>query len=191
MTGRRLAGSLRPGGALCAGLRGRLSCRRLPGVSPESHQLSCMRSTRLPHPDPRCACWCFASAWPPAGPWFQSWQATAPQSANFLSVLLGDSRRMFANHFFVKADAYFHSGFYPTVLTTTRPSKPRTWPRTPARLTGKNKGDETGFLGKPRDWIDAFSRHFFPTAHTHLDEGGRASGDLGGSARGAAKSCRG
>jgi len=36
-------------------------------------------------------------------------------SGNVLKVLLGDGRRLFANHFFVKADAYFHSGFYPTV----------------------------------------------------------------------------
>ena len=27
-------------------------------------------------------------------------------------------------------------------------------------------------MGPPRDWIDAFGRHFFPDRHTHLDEGG-------------------
>ena len=48
--------------------------------------------------------------------WFQSWQGNRAQSADLLNVLLGDSRRMFANHFFVKADAYFHSGFYPSVF---------------------------------------------------------------------------
>jgi len=47
---------------------------------------------------------------------------------------------------------------------------------------GRNQGDEKGFLGKPRDWIDAFSRQFFPARHTHLDEGG-ASGDLGNSSQ--------
>src|SRR5947209_1661287 len=44
--------------------------------------------------------------------------AREPQSAaesDPFASLLGDGRRIFANHFFVKADAYFHSGFYPTI----------------------------------------------------------------------------
>jgi hypothetical protein len=36
----------------------------------------------------------------------------------------------------------------------------------------KNSGEEESFMGPPRDWIDAFGRHFFPDRHTHLDEGG-------------------
>ncbi len=35
-------------------------------------------------------------------------------------------------------------------------------------------------MGTPRDWLDAFGRHFIPNRHTHLDEGG-AAGDLSGS----------
>jgi tetratricopeptide (TPR) repeat protein len=27
-------------------------------------------------------------------------------------------------------------------------------------------------MGSPRDWLDAFGRHFIPNRHTHLDEGG-------------------
>src|SRR6186997_2928062 len=33
-----------------------------------------------------------------------------------LQVLLGDGRKMFANHFFIKADVYFHSGYYPSIF---------------------------------------------------------------------------
>jgi hypothetical protein len=47
-------------------------------------------------------------------------------------------------------------------------------------VNSKNHGDEHGFLGPTRDWIDAFGRHFFPDRHTHLDEGGPAD-DLSGS----------
>ena len=36
----------------------------------------------------------------------------------------------------------------------------------------KNTGDETTFLGPPRNWIDRFGRQFFPSVHTHLTEGG-------------------
>lgn len=40
----------------------------------------------------------------------------ADREGGFLSMLLGDGRRLFANHFFAKADAYFHRGRYPTIF---------------------------------------------------------------------------
>src|SRR5687767_5009157 len=49
-------------------------------------------------------------------PWFQSWAGSRTDSANLLSVALGDSRRLFAKHFYSKADAYFHSGYYPSIF---------------------------------------------------------------------------
>ncbi len=91
---------------------------------------------------------------------------------------------MFANHFFVKADAYFHSGYYPTVFDNRQAFQTPHMAEDAGAVAGHNQGDESGFLGKPRDWIDAFSRQFFPSVHTHLDEGGAQgrkgpSGDLG------------
>jgi len=114
--------------------------------------------------------------------WFQTWQGNRTQSADVLSVLMGDSRRMFANHFFVKADAYFHSGFYPTVFDNREAFRTPHMAEDSGTVGGQNEGDEKGFLGKPRDWIDALSRQFFPARHTHLDQGG-ASGDLGDSSQ--------
>jgi len=114
--------------------------------------------------------------------WFQTWQGNRAQSADVLSVLMGDSRRIFANHFFVKADAYFHSGYYPTVFDNREAFQTPHMAEDSGTVGGQNHGDETGFLGQPRDWIDAFSRQFFPARHTHLDEGG-ASGDLGDSSQ--------
>jgi tetratricopeptide (TPR) repeat protein len=114
--------------------------------------------------------------------WFQGWQGNRAESADLLNVLMGDSRRMFANHFFVKADAYFHSGFYPTVFDNREAFQTPHMAEDSGTVGGRNRGDETGFLGKPRDWIDAFSRQLFPSRHTHLDEGG-ASGDLGNSSQ--------
>lgn len=105
-------------------------------------------------------------------PWFQSWQGNRAQSADLLAVLLGDARRAFANHFFIKADAYFHSGYYPSIFDN------RTAFQTPHMAADadakedKNTGDEDDFLGPPRDWIDAFGRRFKPATHTHLDQGG-------------------
>lgn len=112
--------------------------------------------------------------------WFQNWQGNRTQSGDALSVVLGDGRRLFANHFFVKADAYFHSGFYPSIFDNREAFKTPHMAEDSGTVAGKNQGDELGFLGTPLDWIDAFSRNFFPSTHTHLDQGG-TSGDLGDS----------
>jgi tetratricopeptide (TPR) repeat protein len=106
------------------------------------------------------------------------------QSTDLTAVLLGDSRRIFANHFFVKADAYFHSGFYPTIYDNQESFKTAHMAEDAGALKGKNQGDETAFMGKPHDFIEAFERNFMPSRHTHLDEGGamgtnQTAGDLG------------
>ena len=104
--------------------------------------------------------------------WFQGWQGNRLKSADILSVLLGDGRRMFAQHFFVKADAYFHSGYYPTVFDNREAFQTPHMAADAGAVGEHNQGDETGFLGRPRDWIDRLSRQLFPAVHTHLDEGG-------------------
>jgi tetratricopeptide (TPR) repeat protein len=105
-------------------------------------------------------------------PWFQTWAGNRAKSANVLSVALGDGRKLFASHFFAKADAYFHSGFYPTIFDNREAFQTPHVAADAGAASSHNQGDESGFLGKPRDWIDAFSRQFFPSTHTHLDEGG-------------------
>ncbi len=112
-------------------------------------------------------------------PWFQTWAGNRAKSANVLSVALGDGRKLFASHFFAKADAYFHSGFYPTIFDNREAFQTPHMAEDAGAVSSHNQGDESGFLGKPRDWIDAFSRQFFPSTHTHLDEGG-AVGRAGG-----------
>jgi hypothetical protein len=89
-----------------------------------------------------------------------------------MAVLLGDSRVMFANSFFVKADAYFHSGYYPTIYDNNAPFKTPHIGEDSETMESKNSGDEANFLGQPHDWIERFNRNFFPSVHTHLDEGG-------------------
>jgi hypothetical protein len=89
-----------------------------------------------------------------------------------LAVLLGDTRQLFANSFFVKADAYFHSGYYPTIYDDNAPFKTPHIGEDSGTMESKNSGDENGFLGQPHDWIERLNRNFFPSEHTHLDEGG-------------------
>lgn len=103
----------------------------------------------------------------------QAWSGRA-KSGNVLKVLLGDGRRMFANHFFEQADISFHSGYYPSIFDRREPSGKS------AMASGKDEHDEhdeeahekaMAFLGQPRDWIEAFGRHFRVTEHTHLARG--------------------
>jgi tetratricopeptide (TPR) repeat protein len=89
-----------------------------------------------------------------------------------MAALLGDSRQMFANSFFVKADAYFHSGYYPTIYDNNAPFQTPHIGEDSQTMESKNSGDEASFLGQPHDWIERFNRNFFPSVHTHLDEGG-------------------
>jgi tetratricopeptide (TPR) repeat protein len=89
-----------------------------------------------------------------------------------MAVALGDARRMFANHFFIKADAYFHSGYYPTIYDNVQSFQTPHIAEDSGAMQGRNTGDENTFLGKPRNWIDRFGREFFPSVHTHLNEGG-------------------
>jgi tetratricopeptide (TPR) repeat protein len=105
-------------------------------------------------------------------PRFQSLEDSRRQSDNFFSLLLGDSSRMFANSFFVKADEYYHSGYYPTIFDNNEAFKTPHMAEDTGGVASKNHGDEASFMGAPRDWIDSFGRHFIPNRHTHLDEGG-------------------
>ena len=106
---------------------------------------------------------------PRAGAW-----SDRAKSGNVLKLLLGDGRRMFANHFFTQADVSFHSGYYPSIFDQ------REKPKTSAMAAGHDDHDEHGesahekemaFLGEPRDWVERFGRHFRVTEHTHLASG--------------------
>lgn len=110
--------------------------------------------------------------------WFQNWPGSRTQKTDALAVILGESRRLFANSFFVKADAYFHSGYYPTIFDNNEAFKTPHMAEDSGTVAGHNQGDENAFMGRPLDWIDSFGREFVPSRHTHLDRGG-PTGDLG------------
>ena len=48
-------------------------------------------------------------------PQFTDWRGSRADG-DMLKVLLGESSKLFANEFFVKADSYYHSGFYPGIF---------------------------------------------------------------------------
>lgn len=114
-------------------------------------------------------------------PWFHAWQGNRAQTGDSLDVLLGSSRCMFAGYFYRKADVYYHSGYYPSIFDNRQAFETPHMAEDTGAVNSNNKGEEEGFLGPPRDWIDVFSRHFLPDRHTHLDQGG-PTGDLSTSA---------
>lgn len=104
--------------------------------------------------------------------WFQSWPGDRLASANLIAVAMGDAGRLFANNFFVKADEYFHSGFYPSIYDSQQSFRTPHIAEDSGAMKGRNTGDETRFMAPPRNWIEAFGREFYPSVHTHLSEGG-------------------
>jgi len=98
------------------------------------------------------------------------WNKSRAQSGNLLNIAMGDARRLFANHFFTKADVYFHSGYYPSIFDQGRKSENHI-----AEQAGAGGGadhDEHDYLKPPRDWVEAFGRNFFNTKHTELTGAG-------------------
>ena len=100
---------------------------------------------------------------PQAAGWSQRGQDSV------LKVLLGDGRRLLANHLFTKADIYFHSGYYPTIFDSTEPPKENHMAG--HEHHGGDHDEDEDFMGKPRNWVDAFGRNFKITKHTHLEHG--------------------
>ena len=110
-------------------------------------------------------------------PRFEALRARADDGTGLVAELMGDSRRLFANQFFVEADVYFHSGYYPTIFdkpeeeadldvnSKEEAESPGAAPASGRRL---EKDEGGGFLGQPRDWVERFGRNFMPTEHTHL-----------------------
>lgn len=104
--------------------------------------------------------------------WFMSWPGNRASSLNPLDVFIGEGQKIFATHFYRKADVYFHSGMYPTIFDNTEAFKTEHMAEDAGATASRNSGDEEKFLGRPLDVIDGFSRSFFPSVHTHLDQGG-------------------
>ena len=115
-------------------------------------------------------------------PQFQAIEYARHRSDNFFNLLLGDSSRIFANQAYVEADVYYHSGYYPTIFDNNQAFETPHMAEDTGAVASHNSGEETGFMGPPRDWLDAFGRHFIPNRHTHLDQGGPTD-DLSGNAK--------
>ncbi|MBM3847960.1 MAG: tetratricopeptide repeat protein [Verrucomicrobia bacterium] len=97
-------------------------------------------------------------------------QGMRPDADDPLARVLGEGRKLFANHVFLKADVYFHNGYYPTIFDNRSAHQTPHLAEDAGLREGKNEGDEESFLGPPANWIDAHGRRHFPSRHTHLGE---------------------
>ncbi len=91
------------------------------------------------------------------------------KSNNVFGLLFGDGRRMFANEFFTMADVYFHSGYYPSIFDQREEGTKEIVAESQGHTDSPDDERKEDFLGKPKDWIDRFGRHFRITSHTHLE----------------------
>jgi tetratricopeptide (TPR) repeat protein len=91
------------------------------------------------------------------------------KSNNVFGILFGDGRRMFANEFFTMADVYFHSGYYPSIFDQREEGPKEIVAESHGHTDSPDDELKEDFLGKPKDWIDRFGRHFRITQHTHLE----------------------
>jgi len=112
------------------------------------------------------ACFTLATGIEPrAGSW-----SNQAKSNNVFSLLFGDGRRMFANQFFTMADVYFHSGYYPSIFDARKEGTKEIIAESHGHTDSEEDERKEDFLGKPKDWIDRFGRHFRITEHTHLEQ---------------------
>jgi tetratricopeptide (TPR) repeat protein len=98
----------------------------------------------------------------------EGWSART-KSDNIFGMMFGDGRKLFANHFFTMADVYFHSGYYPSVFDKHAEEQKEIISSSHGKKETEEDEKNEDFLGKPKDWIDAFGRHFRITQHTHLE----------------------
>ncbi len=120
------------------------------------------------------------------------------EASGLVAAVMGESRRLLANHLFVQADVYFHDGYYPSVFDQVDLNEGEHMLAAAAgvdhdhehaaeddheheHVEGAGEGTHEhgpecqheqvagGFLGLPLDWIDRFGRHFYPSTHVHAE----------------------
>lgn len=110
------------------------------------------------------------------------------QAKSVIDLLVGDGKRLFANHFIVKADIYFHNGYYPSIFRQAKADSHLTesaeeheehddhdseGEHHQESLTNNPSGSdhdhhEKAASDEPQDFIERFGRHFFVSTHSHM-----------------------
>lgn len=121
-------------------------------------------------------CFTLATVFVPRAKWWNEvpraadWNKGQSAANNVFKLLLGEGRRLFANEMFDMADAYFHSGYYPSIFDQSVTEHDVADPAKGKTEDENSTSDD--FLGPPPDWLAALDRQFVPNRHTHLSSGG-------------------
>jgi len=121
-------------------------------------------------------CFTLATVLVPRAQWWNEvpraadWNKGPSAANNVFKLLLGEGRRLFANEMFDMADAYFHSGYYPSIFDQSVTEHDVADPAEGKTEDENSTSDD--FLGPPPDWLAALNRQFIPNRHTHLSSGG-------------------
>lgn len=100
-------------------------------------------------------------------------QASTKDTGSIFALLLGESRRAFSDQFFLKADAYFHQGYYPSVFDIALPDG-KTHMAKETEGHDHHDHSHTPVKREYRDWLENFGSHFYPAEHRHLEKFGDA-----------------
>jgi tetratricopeptide (TPR) repeat protein len=93
------------------------------------------------------------------------------KSNNVFGMMFGDGRKLLANQFFTMADIYFHSGYYPSIFDKNAEEQKEIISASHGKKESEEDEKKEDFLGRPKDWVDAYGRNFRITQHMHLEGG--------------------
>jgi tetratricopeptide (TPR) repeat protein len=108
-------------------------------------------------------------------PILSSRPAAQNRAQSVLDVLLGESRRMFANHFYTKADVYFHAGHYPSIFDQNLALGEKHMEMEAAHEHEDHHDEDLPpLIRTPDDWVSRFEQYFKPSRHVHLENAANA-----------------
>jgi len=101
------------------------------------------------------------------------------RAGGILEILMGDSRRLFANHFITKADVYLHGGVYPSIFDQAA-SAEQAHERSHLAAASDSPGNRSGLQAghSAHDAHESGTMHPDEQAHDGLDHPDAASGFL-------------
>ncbi len=105
--------------------------------------------------------------------WQDSSSRKQDESSGFFSAVLGETEGLISALLYLKADVYFHRGYYPSIFDNTSESTGSKMEKTaghPDEHGHNHEKCEKDYSREPLDWIDRFSRSFYPSVHVHADE---------------------
>ena len=95
---------------------------------------------------------------------FKPWKTAATNRIIFSACCSATASRIFANSSFVEADAYYHSGYYPTIFDNKSAFQTPHIAEDTGAVASHNQGEETVFWGRRATGLTPLAAISFPTA---------------------------